>query len=178
MDNCECDVSTIKLPVKGLEITVDAAALGGAGCNCELATTERAGLVKPDNATIKVDTDGVISAEGISGGGINYSMEEQWTGGHWINGKKIYRKVVACGALPNNSIRQVPHGISNIEKCIRLYGWAVKPGYCNPLPYASPTGADMSLYLIGADNIGMQTSTNQTAYAESYVIVEYTCTDR
>lgn len=113
-----------------------------------------------------------------SGGQMDYSSEEQDTGCHWIDGKKIYRKTIACGQLPNKSLKQVPHRIFNIENCIRIYGFANRKGYKNPLPFVSPTGVHLSLYLIDNDFIALHAAGDHSAYKESYITIEYTCVDR
>ena len=48
-----------------------------------------------------------------------YSTEEQVVG-TWIDGKPIYRKVIDFGALPNSTLKQVPHGISDIDAIVSL----------------------------------------------------------
>ena len=63
----------------------------------------------------------------------NYTTEEIIIG-KWINGKPIYRKVVDCGALPNNAGKYVAHNISNIESIIRLYGFGTTGQTFYPIP--------------------------------------------
>ena len=56
----------------------------------------------------------VVSAEGCDCGGggtvtpvdpgtvrVDYSLEEQFTGRHWVDGKKIYQKTIFMDAGPN-----------------------------------------------------------------------------
>lgn len=40
---------------------------------------------------------------------------ESWTGKYWIDGKKIYRKTINFGSLPNRSDKYVNHNISNLN---------------------------------------------------------------
>lgn len=42
-----------------------------------------------------------------------YSTDEQWTGEYWINGAKIYCKVIAIDGF--NSDKHINHGISNFD---------------------------------------------------------------
>lgn len=42
-----------------------------------------------------------------------FSFEEKRIG-TWIDGKPLYRKMVAFGALPENSTKSINHGIENI----------------------------------------------------------------
>ena len=51
---------------------------------------------------------------------MDYSTSEQDTGCKWIDGKKIYKKTVDFGALPNATNKQVNHNISNLDRIIRV----------------------------------------------------------
>lgn len=44
--------------------------------------------------------------------------------GWWIDGKVIYRKTVEFGALPNATSKSVAHGISDIDKIVKIEGIA------------------------------------------------------
>ena len=39
----------------------------------------------------------------------SYSTDEVKTDEKWIDGKPIYRKTIICGALPNNTTKNVAH---------------------------------------------------------------------
>ena len=52
---------------------------------------------------------------------LSYSETEQKTGGYWIDGKPIYRKVVSS-KLPNNTTKTIAHSISNISQITKLSG--------------------------------------------------------
>ena len=112
----------------------------------------------------------------------SYSTSEQWTGGYWIDGKKIYRKVVDCGALPNATTKTVAHGIYNIANVLSMKGWAYSStkGFIN-MPFPMPGNAAYGLSLtmpLPLASISLSTSSNYSDYAVSYCILEYTCTDR
>ena len=49
---------------------------------------------------------------------LSYSTEEVKTGGKWIDGKPIYRKVVDVGTLPNATSKVVLHNIQNLDKVL------------------------------------------------------------
>ena len=67
------------------------------------------------------DTDGeVIYPQTISD--MDYSTSEQDTGCKWIDGKKIYKKTIDFGALPNASIKNVDHGVANIARVVKIDG--------------------------------------------------------
>lgn len=65
-----------------------------------------------------------------------YSQNETDTGKIWIDGKKIYRKVVDCGYLLDNDKKQIKHNIENIDKIIKINGISYQDGGdCMPLPH-------------------------------------------
>lgn len=49
----------------------------------------------------------------------DYSTEEHVVG-TWIDGKPVYQKVVYIGAGPNNTTKNVAHGISNLNHIVKL----------------------------------------------------------
>lgn len=69
--------------------------------------------------------------------GNEYSTDEQVVG-HWIDGSPLYQKTIDLGVLPNNSTKNIPHGISNIKEVCSLagavYGFAGGVYYALPLP--------------------------------------------
>lgn len=105
----------------------------------------------------------------------NYSITEQKTGGTWIDGKPIYRKVVDCGALPNNTLKTVAHNIANIGFVINLYGIASDGSEWLPLPASYYSNSAIGLSVDGT-NISLRPYTNRTTYTSTYVIIEYTKT--
>ena len=51
----------------------------------------------------------------------SYSTTEHFTGSYWIDGKKIYKKVVDCGS--SNSRTSIQHNISNIDTVCFWFGY-------------------------------------------------------
>lgn len=65
-----------------------------------------------------------------------YSQNEIDTGKIWIDGKKIYRKVVNCGYLLKNEAKTIKHNIKNIDTIIKLNGTGYQDnGDFVPIPY-------------------------------------------
>lgn len=111
--------------------------------------------------------------------GDTYSTKETFTGKYWIDGKKIYRKVIDIGTLPNAAYKEVEHGISDLDLAIdiRLIGKTL-------------TGARFTGNLTGTsgvyDNRTIVTRINSThvqfasnidsSNHSGYVILEYTKT--
>ena len=107
----------------------------------------------------------------------SYSTDEQLTGGTWIDGKPIYRKVIDFGALPNSTLKQVPHGISNIDAIVSFNGVTfAKNKTATPIPYVYTDSINtVSLFLEGT-NVCIQTFGDKTSYINTYVTLEYTKT--
>lgn len=106
----------------------------------------------------------------------NYSINEVDTKVKWINGKTIYRKTVATGAMPNNTRKQVAHGISNLDFIISMSGAAYGNSTYLPIPYTDTTSASsLGLYASTTDLI-LFTSANMSYLTTSYVTLYYTKT--
>ena len=104
-----------------------------------------------------------------------YSTTETVVGTY--NGKPLYRKIVDCGALPNNTTKGVAHGIANIDTITNISGtsWMNDgDGTTIPLPTASLT----SPVVIYSDKskIYITTTTDRSTMINSNVIIEYTKT--
>lgn len=104
-----------------------------------------------------------------------YSTDEIDTGKTWIDGKKIYRKVVDCGALPNNTQKTVNHGISNLGEVTSIVGMSkyLSAGISIPLPYV---GANNVYLYVSATGVVITTTSDLSAYTATKVIIEYTKT--
>lgn len=100
--------------------------------------------------------------------------------GTWINGKPIYRKVIDCGSLPNNTTKQIAHNISNIERTIKCTGSAQYGTYFLDLPYmaisnGSISGSNSIGITADTTNVNIITGSNRTSWS-AYAILEYTKT--
>lgn len=112
----------------------------------------------------------------IVGGGHTYSTDEQEVG-TWIDGSPVYEKVVDLGALPNNTTKNVAHGISNLGlvisavfvakdtsgQYIQMPFTVAKDGYIN---------YQVSVYLTST-NIVIEAGSNRSTYS-GYAILRYT----
>lgn len=107
--------------------------------------------------------------------GLNgYSTTEQRIG-TWIDGKPLYRKVVDCGALPNNAIKSTAHGISNLDKIIYLNGIAYNSTTFLPIQWVEIENKGVQM---NADytNINIITNRNLSNITQTYITLEYTKT--
>ena len=106
--------------------------------------------------------------------GRSYSTNGVETDQAWIDSKPIFRKVVEFGALPNNTTKNVPHGITDLDRVISLEGVAENSIFNNYLPLSYPTGtARVELLIQGAD-VRVVTSDNFSDWTRTHIIIEYT----
>ena len=54
----------------------------------------------------------------------------------WVDGKRIYRKAVNYGALPNNTTKDVNHNITGLERVVKILGSAYSPS--GPVSFEIP----------------------------------------
>ena len=99
-----------------------------------------------------------------------YSTDEKVIG-KWIDGKPLYQKTVDCGALPNNTTKNVAHNISNISKIVNIFGIGIGDN-CLPLPYNITVVGGLQLY---ANNTNIVLATNiDLSTTNGYVTLQYT----
>lgn len=111
---------------------------------------------------------------------MDYSTSEQDTGCKWIDGKKIYKKTVDIGTLPNATTKSVAHGITSIGTFIDAKGSALRssdsiwfqiPNVPNPT-----AGIDTGIGLtVSSSNIEISTGRDRTNMT-GYVTLWYTKT--
>ena len=119
-----------------------------------------------------------ITSNGVANS-LSYSKTETLTGGTWIDGKPIYRKVVNFGALPNAGSKTVNHNITNLYKVINQRGWAYS-STANDfiiIPYVNINALAncVSMY-VSMTSITMRADIDRSGYSECYVVIEYTKT--
>ena len=138
----------------------------------------------PDYTMIPIKGFGLaVDASGLGGAGccINYSLEEQWTGRLWVDGRKIYQKTWDCGNLPNNGGKQVPLNIPNIDKVVTFWGIADEGNYFVVIPHVSTIHAQSLSAAVDlrttAPFILIASCTDHSPYT-AYMTVQYICTDR
>lgn len=146
MSNCECSKPVIKVPVRGLELSLDTESLEGLGGTGEV--------------------------------GISYSLEEQWTGKYWIDGKKVYQKSINFGALPGNEEKTVPHGIANMMALASLDGNAWNNTAFKPIPFSSAGTYPVAVQINKTHILVRSHVAGNTAYTNCVFTLKYTCTDR
>lgn len=113
----------------------------------------------------------------VQPGATNYSATPQMTGQTWIDGSPVYQATVDCGALPNATAKNVPHGLT-IARLIKVEGIAQTSAADSflVLPHAGAL-ADGGFNVqvdVDATNIVIQTSSDESSYAETHVTLTYT----
>lgn len=84
-----------------------------------------------------------------------------------------YIKIVSCGALPNNSQKNVDHNISFVG-VLGLHGVATTDGTAYiPLPYVHTNTAYCVAIYTATTQLRITTASNMSSYANSYICVEY-----
>lgn len=94
--------------------------------------------------------------------------------------RPIFRTVVDFGALPNNSTKTVPHGITTTQdySIIKLQGGSTEPGVSTinsalPIPMDGiPNNERVSLE-IDATNVIIKTAMNRTTFTRTFIVIEY-----
>ena len=90
---------------------------GGGGYVLPIASADTLGGVKVGNGlSINAET-GVLSASSQSW---DYSTNEVNTGQKWVDGSDIYVKTIDIGQLPENNYVEVNHGITGIDKVVKI----------------------------------------------------------
>ena len=106
---------------------------------------------------------------------VNLSYTEQLTGRLDTDGRPIYQKTVACGALPNASSKGIPHNVANINRIVCLYGYATFPGNVVYLPFLNVATFNSSFGVTcDRSQVTLITGTDRTSYVTSEVTIQYT----
>jgi len=118
-------------------------------------------------------TDTAISI----GSDTDYSTEEKIVG-TWIDGKPIYQKTIDCGGLPNNSTKEIAHGISNLDFIVHSFGITKRTsdGLCEQIPSPNTNDSFASELSITPSVIYITTHSDRTSFTKSYVTIQYTKT--
>lgn len=90
--------------------------------------------------------------------------------------REDYRTTVNFGALPNTTIKSVPHGITvtNTLSWTKIYATATDPvGLTGiPIPYVDLSGNDIQIN-VDQTNINISTSSDYSNYTICYIVLEY-----
>ena len=109
---------------------------------------------------------------------LSYSTDETLTGGKWIDGKPIYRKVIDCGALPNNTTKYVTTGLDfTVCNVVRFEGFAKNTRSSDSTSVIQISYGTSVLPSVMKDGtIGFTVTGDWTNFSQCYAIIEYTKT--
>lgn len=114
----------------------------------------------------------------------NYSLTEADTGKHWIDGSRIYRKVVPFTLQSGANDQNVAHGISNLGVVLSITGIGINSSSATPEYYSIPDfyrnmspDFAITVYRVDATNIVLSYGANKGNSGDTgYIILEYTKT--
>jgi hypothetical protein len=110
-------------------------------------------------------------------GGLDYAPAgtEQNMGYNWIDGKRVYRKVVNFGALPDNTTKTVAHNITGLSYVVKVVGisYSSASGKYINVPYTEPPSVAIGLWVTSTD-VAILTAQALSSYASTYIMIEYT----
>lgn len=106
---------------------------------------------------------------------VHYSTSEQVIG-TWIDGKPLYERTLSLGALPNNSIKTVPHNIANVDLIfVSDSFFQTGAGASSYLNFTNDSTAGQTEILVDRTNVEIWAGSNRTSW-NGYVTVRYTKT--
>lgn len=107
----------------------------------------------------------------------DYSTTEKIVGS-WVDGKTLYQKTINFGDLPNNSTKNVSHGISGMKMLVNLKGTCVtkaSPYSYAQLPYFGKEGSTIYTVEAWADSTYVSIrSSYDTSNMTGYITLQYT----
>ena len=153
-----------------------------ASTNAQSGTAVAGAIVGKQDADDKMDASDMAEVltplPSARGNWIEYSTTEQRVG-TWISGKPVYQKTVDCGALPNNTTKNVAHNISNLDFVVDMSGIATNTTTHSSRKLdmiSTSSAANCVACIISRTNISLSTGGNVSAYNQTYVTVQYTKT--
>lgn len=99
----------------------------------------------------------------------SYSYDEIDTGSNWVDGKRIFKKTVDFGSLPNAADKKVAHGITGIQTVMKIEAIMTQGTNSWVIPY----NTYVSIVSVEGSNVMIRTTTNYSAY-NAYVTLYYT----
>lgn len=108
----------------------------------------------------------------------SYSTTEQKTPFTWIDGKPIYKKTIDYGWLPNNTTKNVNHGISNFGRLVKAEAAANADGNwaMMPLVFQGDSSNYNVEFQVTSTYIHMSANTDRSSWRGCVVTLWYTKT--
>jgi hypothetical protein len=111
--------------------------------------------------------------------GPDFSVLEERYAGYTQGSKRVYFKVIDCGALPNATSSTVAHGIRNLGKVVHLFGstydgTTALSWYKMPLIIDNSGSEDGCSVVVNRQDITLTTSADMTRFETTYLVIFYT----
>jgi len=120
------------------------------------------------------------SGDGTLGSLVDYKLTEQELPQLWTDGKPIHKKTISVGPLPNSTSKNVAHGITNIERIVKMEAFSRRSGtgVMSPQPFVVDNfiGTQV-LWQFNTTNIFIRTAIDQTVEDEVFLTLYYTRSD-
>ncbi len=137
-------------------------------------------IIKAKMVALPADLDSAVDAK-IAAKGV-YSTSEVDTGKTWIDGKKIYKKVIEATLMSTAGTQTVAHGISNLAQVVNQWGMTTgdASGGMRQLDFCWYNDAkwDSCIYT-DSTSVKIQMGEYYASYhggRKAYIILEYTKT--
>lgn len=98
--------------------------------------------------------------------------------GCWTDGKPLYQKTIDCGALPNNTTKNVNHNVSDVETIFIVNAFGInssKESYPIPFAHRSTTGNQIQIS-VDSTKITLGTGGSLWTSLNGFVTIRYTKT--
>lgn len=103
---------------------------------------------------------------------VNYSTTEHEIG-TWINGSVLYEKTINFGSLPNATVKNVAHEITNLSSVVEIIGYIRQSSNYYPLPLGTYTANNNPQVSVNATNVSIATNADWST-GSAYVTIRYT----
>ncbi len=107
--------------------------------------------------------------------GVNYIIGSEIATNEYIDGNRVFCKVINFGAIPNNTTKNVAHGISNFDrtKIVRMNGSAYDGTKFVPFGLDSTTAANQVTWQIDSTNLTAVTVADRSGYTANRIYIFY-----
>ncbi len=126
------------------------------------------------NEVLRIAYDGNVLANSVNITAKNVVGSEVALN-EYIDGNQIYCKVINFGAVPNNTTKNVAHGISNFDrtKIVRMTGSAYDGTKFVPFGLDSTTAANQITWQIDSTNLTAATVADRSGYTANRIYIYY-----
>lgn len=110
---------------------------------------------------------------------LEYSTSEKFTGRYDSDESPIFIRKYDFGALPDTDLKTLAHGLTTLNRIVRLWGVSNDPtiNFEFPLPFIHPATIAQSISLFRQGNsIAVETGLDRSGFTQTEIYIEYTKT--